>query len=106
MINAVNLISLLLGFTAWTLPMLTIVLENRGRLKNRRIFFILSPCACGASFCLEFLALNAIAAGPFAESIGDTIYAMTRISVITAVGTLLANLIALTMLDSSDPGKK
>jgi len=93
--SLLNLGSLLLGLTAWIVPILAIKYPGKGAVKNCFSFIIVSFSACVASLCLQLFEINHRVQIQDWSALMDTIGSLIWVAVILAVITLVLNIRAL-----------
>jgi cytochrome c oxidase subunit 4 len=90
-----NLGSLLLGLTAWIVPILAIKHSGKHAVNNCFNFIIVSFSACVASLCLQLFEINHRVQIKDWSALMDTIGTLVWVALILAVITLILNIIAL-----------
>lgn len=90
-----NLGSLLLGLTAWIVPILAIKNFGKSEMNNCFRFIIVSFSACVASLCLQLFEINHRIQIQDWSALMDTIGTLIWVAVVLAVITLILNMMAL-----------
>jgi len=87
--------SLLLGLTAWVVPIISIKRFEKYGIKKCCKSIIVSFAACVTSLCLQFFEINHRVKIGDLSAIMDTIGTLKWVAVILAVITLMLNMFAL-----------
>jgi cytochrome c oxidase subunit 4 len=86
-----NLGSLLLGLTAWILPIINLAMGSR--TKHKKVLSGTSVTACAMALCLQIIYQNHLVKIEDWSALMDTSHAVTFVSVILLVGTIALNAI-------------
>lgn len=99
MISLLMIISLLLGITAWALPIINIILSKKYTDKNFNLLSILSVTLCTISLYLQILYYNHLIKLWDSTSLMDTSGAVVVASTVLLAGTIILNIISMFLQD-------
>jgi len=89
-----NVGSLVLGLTAWILPIVNLFNAKKQEQKKRAALSVVSMTACAISICLQLIYQQYLVKIEDWSAVMDTMGATTLVSGILLVGTILLNGIA------------
>ena len=93
MMGYLNLGSLLLGLTAWALPIVNLVKRNRSKHKKWYILSLSSLCACAASLLMQIFYTNYLIRIEDWSALMDTNNAVVLASTVLFLVALILNII-------------
>ena len=88
-----NLASLLLGLTAWVLPIVNLAKHNKAEHKNWIVFSVSSIGACAISLFFQIVYQNYLAGKEDWSAIMDTSGALVFVSAVLLFITIMLNVI-------------
>jgi cytochrome c oxidase subunit 4 len=101
-----NLGSLILGLTAWILPIVRLMRRNKAGKGNVPLLFALSLGACALSLCLQIFYTDHLVKIEDWSALMDISFAMAWVSALLLAVTLLLNAIVLVSYYRGKPGNQ
>ncbi len=90
-----NLGSLVLGLTAWILPVANLAKHNKADHRNWVVFSVVSVSACAISLCMQIFYQNYLVHIEDWSALMDTSSAVALVSTVLVVVTIVLNAITL-----------
>jgi cytochrome c oxidase subunit 4 len=89
-----NLASLVLGITAWVLPVVNLIKRNNPNNKNWVAFTVTSFSACAIALFFQIVYQDYLARKEDWSAIMDTSSALVKVSAVLLIVTLVLNVVA------------
>jgi cytochrome c oxidase subunit 4 len=90
-----NVGSLILGLSAWILPIINLIKQNKAEHRNWIILLLISMSSCAISVLFQIVYQNHLTKIEDWSAIMDTIWAVMFVSTVLIVTTIILNLITI-----------
>jgi cytochrome c oxidase subunit 4 len=90
-----NVGSLILGLSAWILPIINLIKQNKAEHRNWIVLLFISMCSCTISVLFQIVYQNHLTEIEGWSAIMDTIWSVMFVSTVLIVITIILNLITI-----------